>query len=95
MSAYFIARVNIQNKEKYQKYLEAVPPVISKFRGKPIVRTEKSITLEGIEENRRIIIIEFPSSDQAKAFYNSDEYQKVKRFRENAALGEIIIVEGI
>ena len=32
------------------------------------------VTLEGQEETRRIIIIEFPSLDDAKQFYHSEEY---------------------
>jgi len=95
MSAYFIARVKISDKEKYKQYIDAVPNVIDKFNGKAIVRTEQCLTLEGTEENRRIIIIEFPSLEKAKKFYHSEEYQKIKKIREKAAIGEIIVVESL
>ncbi|MEA4840218.1 MAG: DUF1330 domain-containing protein [Bacteroidales bacterium] len=95
MSAYFIARVKISDKEKYKQYIDAVPSVIDKFNGKAIVRTEQCLTLEGTEENRRIIIIEFPSLEKAKEFYYSEEYQKIKEIRKKAAIGEIIVVESL
>lgn len=40
------------------------------------VRTEKSITLEGPNENRRIIMIEFDSIESVKRSYYSDEYKR-------------------
>lgn len=95
MPAYFIARVNISDREQYQKYLAAVPGIIGKYNGRARVRTENPITLEGPEENRRIIMIEFDSVEDAKRFYYSDEYKSAKKLREHAAAGEIIVVEGI
>jgi uncharacterized protein (DUF1330 family) len=51
--------------------------------------------LEGPDETRRIIIIEFPSVEYAQKFYNSPEYTEVKKLRASAAEGEITIVEGV
>jgi uncharacterized protein (DUF1330 family) len=52
-------------------------------------------TLEGQEENRRIVIIEFPSRERAQAFYRSPEYLKARKLRENAATGEMVLVDGL
>jgi len=95
MAALFIARVDITDMETYAKYLQAVPSIIAKYSGKALVRTEQSLTLEGPQENRRIIILEFPSVDKAKEFYNSEEYRAARKIRENAAAGEIIVVETV
>lgn len=95
MPALFIARVNIKDRETYGKYLQAVPPIISKYNGKAVVRTEQSLTLEGPAENRRIIVLEFPSVGKAMEFYDSEEYRAARKIRENAAEGEIIVVETV
>jgi uncharacterized protein (DUF1330 family) len=95
MSAYFIARVNVSDREQYKQYIKVVPGIIAKYEGKVLVRTEESITLEGQEEHRRIVIIEFPAAEKAKEFYNSQEYRQAKELRRNAAVGEIIVVEGV
>ena len=95
MSAYFIARVKVTDREQYKKYLNAVPAVIKKFDGSVLSRTEEPLALEGPDENRRIILIEFPSVEKAREFYDSEDYRNVKKFREQAAEGEIIVVDGV
>lgn len=92
LSAYFIARVKITDRDQYQKYLDLVPGIIKKYNGTVLSRTEQPQTLEGPDESRRIVVIEFPSTGKAEEFYYSDEYQEAKKLREQAATGEIIIV---
>ncbi len=94
MPAYIIARVDISDREQYQNYLKAAPPVIEQYGGKVIARSEDPLTLEGPEDARRIIILQFPSVDPAKGFYHSPEYQRARKLREGAAAGELIVVEG-
>jgi uncharacterized protein (DUF1330 family) len=95
MAAYFIARVKVTDHEQYKQYLKAVPAVIKKYGGEAVARSEECISLEVPEEIRRIILIEFPSVEKAREFYNSQEYTEVKKLRANAADGEIIVVEGV
>jgi uncharacterized protein (DUF1330 family) len=95
MPAYFIAWVNVSDKEQYKQYTKVVPGIIAKYEEKILVRTEESMTLEGQEEPRRIVIIEFPKAEKAKEFYNSHEYQQAKELRKYATVGEIIVVEGV
>ena len=52
-------------------------------------------SLEGPEENRRIVIIEFSSLDIAKEFYHSKEYTEAIALRKNVAEFEILAIEGI
>ncbi len=94
MPAYIIARVRITDREQYRKYLEAAPEIILQYGGKVIARTEEPVTLEGPEEDRRIVVIEFPSAAQAAAWYRSPEYGTARELRRNAGAGELIVVEG-
>ena len=95
MPAFFIARVNITDREQYKKYLQVVPGIIKKYHGTARVRTEEALTLEGPPENRRIIVIEFPSVEEAERFYHSAEYREAIQIRKNAAAGEVIVVETV
>ena len=52
------------------------------------------VVLEGPPETRRVVIIEFPSLDKAKEFFQSEEYSRVKKLREGAATGQFIAIEG-
>lgn len=94
MPAYVIARVDITDREQYRHYLKAAPPAILKYGGRVIARSGAPVTLEGPEENRRIVIIGFPSVERAKEWYYSPEYQNARELRKDAAAGELIVIEG-
>ena len=80
--------------EHYREYMKATPAVIERFGGRFVVRGGETITLEGPQETGRVVIIEFPSLDQAKAFYHSEEYSRAKKLREGAATGQFLAIEG-
>ncbi len=94
MVAYIIVKAEITDKVKYQEYLKAVPGIIKKYGGKAIVRGGKTETLEGGSNNKRIVVLEFPTMEKAKEFYYSAEYQEAKKLRKDAAIGELVLVEG-
>jgi uncharacterized protein (DUF1330 family) len=94
MPTYAIVLVDVTDKEQYSKYTQATPPVIAQFGGKFIVRGGITATLEGEEEKRRVVVIEFPSFELAQAFYHSEEYQRVKKLRSGAATMTLIVADG-
>lgn len=94
MSAYIIVRVEITDREAYRKYMERTPQVIAQFGGRFAVRGGEVVTLEGEPETRRVAILEFPTHDQAQAFYESKEYQEIAKIREGAADVQFILVDG-
>lgn len=94
MPAYIIARVEVTDWNRYREYTKATPAAIARYNGKFIVRGGDIVTLEGEPETRRLVVIEFPSLDQAKAFYNSPEYSEAKKLRAGAAIGQFIAVAG-
>ena len=94
MAAYIIIHVDIRNMEIYKRYMVHTPRIIHQFGGKFIVRGGKVETLEGEEEKLRLVIIEFPSMEQARAFYHSGEYQAVKKLREGGGPAQFVAVEG-
>lgn len=95
MTAYIIARVEVTDQQRYKKYLELTPETIEKYEGRFVARGVETITLEGREEKRRVVILEFPSLEKARRWYNSDEYQTVRKVRAGAAKGELIAIEGV
>jgi uncharacterized protein (DUF1330 family) len=95
MPAYIIARVEVTDWTRYREYTKATPEVIARYGGKFIVRGGEIATLEGEPETRRLVVIEFPSIEQAKAFYASPEYSQVKALRFGAAIGQFLAVQGV
>ncbi len=95
MTGYIIAKINITNWEQYKEYTKVTPGVIEEFGGRFIVRGGDTVTLEGPEDDDRLVIIEFPSLEKAKAFYYSEGYEAAKKIREGAATASFVAVDGV
>ena len=95
MTAYLVAQVRIDDQETYQRYREAVPPLVDRFGGRFRARGGELEVLEGAWPFPRLVIIEFPSRDAARLFYDSPEYQRILPLRQQASAGNVVLVEGV
>ena len=94
MAAYIIAYIEVTDPPRYEQYKKLTPDAIARYGGKFIVRGGEKLTLEGPTENRRVVVLEFPTIEQARTFYDSPEYRHAKSFREGAAKASFILVDG-
>ena len=94
MPAYWIGRINIIDQDAFAEYAKRAGPAIVKHGGKFLARGGKSVTLEG-QDYVRNVVVEFTSLDQALACYHSPEYQEAWSLQEGAAEREICAVEGV
>ena len=95
MAAYLLAEIEITNADGYAEYGKVVPATVAKYGGKFLVRGGKTHPLEGEWPERRRVIIEFPSIEQAKAWWSSPEYAKPKEMRRAASKGRLMFIEGV
>ncbi len=96
MAAYIIVDVEVQDPEKYtQQYAPGVPASLQKYGGRFVVRGGKTEVLEGGWQPHRVVVLEFPSAEQAKAWWASEEYGPLKQLRQEAARTQMILVEGV
>ena len=51
--------------------------------------------LEGDWKPKRIVVTEFPNIEQARRWYDSEEYRALKALRLRAARGSVVLVEGV
>jgi len=94
MSAYLIAEIEVTDSATYEEYRKQVPAVVNKYGGKFLVRGGKSESLEGGWSPKRLVVLEFPSLDQARTFYRSSDYAPLIKLRQKASRGKLVIVEG-
>jgi uncharacterized protein (DUF1330 family) len=94
MKAYVIANIDVQDPARYADYIKLTPGTIAPFGGRFIARGGCSERLEGDTSANRLVILEFPSYDQAKAWYDSDGYRVAMAIRQSASTGSLILVEG-
>jgi len=94
MPAYIIARVQVTDPARYAEYMKVTPGIIETFGGRFIARGGETETLEGELETSRVVLIEFPSLEDARAFYRSPEYTETRALREGAATAQFVAVDG-
>ena len=94
MAAYVVVDVTVRDPDRYPEYTRQVPDSLRPYGGRFIVRGGATETLEGDWSPRRLVIIEFPSAEQARAWYDSSEYAAAKRLRWELADANLLIVEG-
>ncbi|MEM6430111.1 MAG: DUF1330 domain-containing protein [Deinococcota bacterium] len=96
MPAYLIYRASIYDMDAYREnYMSQTPAILEAYGGKFIARGGTVETLEGDVESRRVVLIEFPSMEAAKAFYNSDEYTRARAARAGIADAQMILLDGV
>ena len=95
MSAYIFVSVEIHDPVRYEGYRKSVLPTIEKYAGRFIVRGGKMEVLEGHWPQRRIVIVEFPSAEIAREWWNSPEYAAPKALRQATSHSDMILVEGV
>ncbi len=94
MAAYVIVQVEVTDWERFREYLKEVPRILNQYGGKYLACGGETILLEGPDQSQRVVLIEFPSLQQARDWYHSPEYLQIKSLRAGAAHGTITAIEG-
>lgn len=95
MSAFLVVDTKIRNAEAYEEYKQRAKPIAEKYGGTYRVRGGAIDLREAdLWSPTRIVIIEFPDVESARAFADSDEYAPVKPIRQENADCTLFIVEG-
>ena len=95
MPAYVVVEVEVNDPVRYANYKAMVPPSLEAYGGRFLVRGGKVETLEGDWSPKRFVMVEFPSAEQAKAWWASEEYAEAKALRQATARTQMIVVEGV
>jgi uncharacterized protein (DUF1330 family) len=95
MTAYVIVDVQVTNPEGYAEYKNLAQVAVAQYGGKYLARGGKTETLEGDWQPNRLVILEFPSSEQAKAWLNSPEYAPARAMRHQYAKSRMVVIEGV
>ncbi len=95
MAAYVIVEVSVYDPIQYEEYKKLTPASIAAYDGKFIVRGGQTETLEGGWQPERIVVLEFPTTERAKEWWNSETYNYAKQIRHRTATSKMIVVQGI
>ncbi len=94
-SGYIVAYVDVTNPEQYEQYKVLSSLAFKTHGAKVLVRGGKTEAVEGDWKPSRVVVLEFPSYDAARSFYDSEEYKAARAARAGAAIMNMIVVEGL
>ena len=91
---YIYVEMTIKDPEGFKQYTALSAPAVHAAGGRYIVRGVRPEFLEGTTNADRIVIVEFDTAAQARAFYHSAAYQAARQKRLPAAEFRMTLVEG-
>jgi uncharacterized protein (DUF1330 family) len=94
MAAYVIGDIEVTDPAAFQEYRNRLGATIEQYGGRFVIRGGRVNSKEGDWQPHRLLMLEFPSFEQAERWYNSSEYKPLIAIREKAARTQLIIAEG-
>jgi uncharacterized protein (DUF1330 family) len=94
MPTYIVGDIQITDPAAYQAHLPRALATIARFGGRVIAGGGKIDLLEGDPMPEQTFIIEFPTADVARRWYQSDDYQEALKIRLSASHGRVFLIEG-
>lgn len=95
MAAYAIGSMTVNNTDWQKEYGEKMPALIQRHGGRVLARAPAT-QLEGSAALPTVVVmIEFPSTAQAQAWYDDPEHQPLKQLRRTGASLEMLLVNGL
>ncbi len=96
MPAYVIGDVRgVRDPDALIEYRRRNTDAVARHGGRFVVRGGEATVLEGEWETLRIVVIEFPDTAAARAWYESEEYEPLKAMRQAASDTNIVLLEGL
>lgn len=94
-SAYILANVDVKNPAQYEEY-KRLSTIAMKAHGAEVcIRGGQVDVLEGDWNPGRMVLLKFPSVEQARKFYDSNEYGAARKAREGIAVMRMVLIEGV
>lgn len=95
MKGYAVVCVTVSDPDRYQDYAAATQATLAPHGGRFLVRGGATECVEGSWEAQRTVVIEFPTIEDARAWYHGDAYQELAKIRRGASTADFVLVEGV
>ncbi len=95
MRGYVVVNITVRDSARYEEYRRLATPTVSAYGGRYVARGGAVDVREGRWSPTRLVILEFPSVERARAWWDSPEYAPAKAIRQSCADTQLVITEGI
>jgi len=95
MAAYLVVDTDLTHPERYEDYKRQAKPLAEQYGGEYLVRGgAMSVKESDLWTPTRMVVVRFPSTEKAQAFYESAEYQEILKISQESARRTVVLVEG-
>lgn len=95
MPAFVIVNVTVRDPVRYEEYKRLATPTVSAYGGRYVVRGGPVDVREGDWSPSRLVILEFPTVERARAWWDSRDYAAARAIRQSCADSQLVIAEGL
>ncbi len=95
MPVYVVAQSRIEKREMLDEYVGKALPTIQAGGGRVLAYAESPEVVEGELAHPRTVLLEFPSHEAFRAWYDSDAYQAILPLRLESAPGTLFVVDAL
>jgi uncharacterized protein (DUF1330 family) len=95
MPGYVIVNVTVRDPVRYEEYRRLATPTVAAYGGRYLVRGGPVDVREGTWTPCRLVVLEFPTMERARAWWDSPEYAPAKAVRQSCADTQLVITEGL
>ena len=94
---YIVVELTIPDIEAYRAsgYMQQAEASIARHGGRYLVRGGDPAVIEGDGQPGRIVVLEFPSREAARAWHASEDYAPALALRHSLTSGRAVLVEGL
>jgi uncharacterized protein (DUF1330 family) len=94
MNAYLIIDLSIHDLSMFREYLTKIPSFVKKHLGRYVVQGVEATVIENEWKPERVVVIEFPSRENAEAFLSDPEAKELFKLRHKSTTSKMILVDG-
>ena len=91
---YAVILLDVADPDMYIEYAKAASAIEARYGAKPIIVGDAEEVIEGLWPAQRVVLLEFPTLDDARAWYNDPDYQTLLPLRHQATSSKILFIEG-
>lgn len=95
MPSYLICDVSVHDREKLVEYLELAKGTVELFGGQYLAQAGEISVLEGDWNPQALVVVQFPTAEAAKRWYQSENYAPALKLNPLAMVRNMLLVEGI
>ena len=91
--AYLVVDARSSDPERMVEYRRLAQIAVEQYGGRYLARGAPYVTLEGNWQPQRLVLLEFPSMDLARTFYDSPEYLAARNVRAEVSNFDVVLIE--